>query len=461
MHEDGGSSTRMSKERVPRIVETVAAGALIALAAVLALGDVPSSAQWQAAVFFTAFGVLASVLSYKGSGGVGGSIGFLPYLSAALIAPNVAAVASVAVSITVSEVIARRSPRKLVFNVGHMIFAHVVAIGAFRLLGGVSMLDQKTPSVLAFVTLVAVFFTLNKLAVSTVIAHSNDGSTFKLWARSMRSSVTGDVLAFPLILFFSSVYARAGWEIATAFVLPVLVMRQLYKATSSLQKVNEELLQLMVASIEARDPYTSGHSQRVSLYASAIARALGLGGRQVERIETAALLHDVGKIYEEFAPILRKPGRLTDDEFETMKTHSAKSAALVGKVSNFADLVPMVLSHHEAWDGRGYPHGLSGSDIPLGARVIAIADTIDAMSSSRPYRRAMTSDEVRNELLRESGHQFDPVMCRRLLNDVTWRALIAEMTAAQRTYPVPVDDRQGAVVVSPRQLLLSRGVSGA
>ncbi len=444
----------MSQERIPRIVETVAAGALIALAAVVALGGVPTPAEWRAAAFFTATGVLASLLSYRGAGGSSGSIAFLPYLSAALIAPNAAAIASVVVSIVVSEISSRRPLQKVVFNVCHIVFAHAMAIGAYRLLGGESMLITKAPSATAFFALVLVFLTVNKLAVSTVIAHSSDGLTVAHWTRNMRASAVYDVLSLPLILFFASVYARAGWEVATAFVIPILVMRQLYKATSALQKVNEELLQLMVASIEARDPYTSGHSQRVARYASAIARALGVSGRQVDRIATAALLHDVGKIHEEFAPILRKPGRLTDDEFATMQTHSAKSAALVAKVSHFADLVPMVQSHHEAWDGRGYPDGLSGSDIPLGARIIAIADTIDAMSSSRPYRRAMTTDEVRDELTRESGHQFDPVMCRKLLNDVAWRQLTNEVQAAQVAYPVTFERSES--FQSTRQFLIRR-----
>jgi putative nucleotidyltransferase with HDIG domain len=445
----------MSRERIPRIIETLAVGAAVALAAAVAFGDVPTSREWNAAVFFTAFGILASILSYRGAGGAGGSIGFLPFLGAALIAPNMAAILSVLVSIVVSEVLARRPLQKLVFNVSSIVFAHTLAIGAYVALGGVPLVAKESPAPLAFIAMGVVFFSVNKLAVSTVIAHSSGSDTFSHWARSMRASALYDVLAFPLILFFASVYARAGWEIATAFVIPVIVMRQLYKATSALSKVNEELLQLMVAAIEARDPYTSGHSQRVARYAGAIARSMNLSGRVVDRIATAALLHDVGKIHEEFAPILRKPGRLTEDEFEVMKTHSAKSAALIQKVSHFADLVPMVQSHHEAWDGRGYPHGLSGSDIPLGARIIALADTIDAMSTSRPYRRAMTTEEVRDELVRESGHQFDPVLCRKLLNDVAWRALTREITTATRDYPVSTDLAGTATDATPGRLQLT------
>src|ERR1035437_419805 len=148
----------------------------------------------------------------------------------------------------------------------------------------------------------------------------------------------------------------------------------------------------MVAAIEARDPYTSGHSQRVAEYSRIVAHAAGLGARAAARAHTAALLHDVGKIHEEFAPILRKAGRLDEAEFAIMRLHSEKGAVLVAKVTQFRDLVPAVRSHHEAWDGSGYPDKLTGERIPLWARVITFADTIDAMTTDRPYREALTAD---------------------------------------------------------------------
>jgi HD-GYP domain-containing protein (c-di-GMP phosphodiesterase class II) len=150
----------------------------------------------------------------------------------------------------------------------------------------------------------------------------------------------------------------------------------------------------------------------------------------------AALLHDVGKVYEEFRLILQKPGRLTDAEFEVMKSHSERGASLIAKVSHFSDLVPAVRSHHEAWDGRGYPDRLSGDEIPLGARVIALADTIDAMSTSRPYRAALDTGTVREEIERESGRQFDPRICRALLTESNWSELVREVLLATSEYPV-------------------------
>src|SRR5437868_4943819 len=179
----------------------------------------------------------------------------------------------------------------------------------------------------------------------------------------------------------------------------------------------------MVAAIEARDPYTSGHSRRVADKARIIARSCGVGGKDVERIVAAALLHDVGKIHEVFGPILSKPGRLTPEEQVIMRTHPVKSAELAGKVTELRDVVPLIRHHHENWDGSGYPDGLKGAAIPLGSRIIMFADTIDAMTTDRPYRAALDAASVRRELLRFRGTQFDPIMCDALLRSPEYSKL--------------------------------------
>jgi putative nucleotidyltransferase with HDIG domain len=452
----------MVSSRVRQIVGMVAVGALVALAAFLALGPVPTPDQWRAAVFFAGFGILASALAYRTSTATLGSIGFLPSLSAALVSPNVAALLTVLVSSLVGEIAVRRQPVKVLFNTSQHVLSVAASIAAYLLLGGDSVLNHA-PAILPFFALVVIYFTLNKLAVATVVAASGGGATHALWAKSMRGSALYDALAFPLIVFFAIAYARLGPGWSAILALPMLGIRQLYRTVFALEKINEELLQLMVASIEARDPYTSGHSQRVALYARVIARAAGLSGKPAERAETAALLHDVGKIHEEFAVILRKPGRLTDEEFEVMKTHPAKSAELVSKVSHFADLVPSVQSHHEAWDGTGYPLRQKGFEIPLGARIIALADTVDAMTTSRPYRKGMSLEQVRAEILRESGRQFDPHICEKLLAPSAWATLVEAYEQAQVDHPfIPaktmkvVPGNTGEFVAVPAGKLVAR-----
>jgi HD-GYP domain-containing protein (c-di-GMP phosphodiesterase class II) len=212
-----------------------------------------------------------------------------------------------------------------------------------------------------------------------------------------------------------------------ALVLPVVVLRHIYGMYYRLQENGRELLEVMVKAIEARDPYTSGHSIRVSTLAKVIAIEAGLSTKDVEDVGAAGLLHDVGKIHEEFAPLLRKEDKLTDEEFELLQTHSAKSAELVGIISGFRGAVEsMVLSHHERWDGNGYPNGLSTDEIPFGSRIIMISDTIDAMTTDRPYRKALGFEAVVSELQRCKGTQFDPNLVELVIDSLAVRRILAE-----------------------------------
>jgi HD-GYP domain-containing protein (c-di-GMP phosphodiesterase class II) len=214
-------------------------------------------------------------------------------------------------------------------------------------------------------------------------------------------------------------------------IVPIVAVRHVYGLYHQLEDSGQELLQVMVKAIEARDPYTSGHSLRVSEMSRAVAVELGLPAREIEQVETAALLHDVGKIHEEFAPVLRKEGRLTPEETALMQTHSEKSAALVGIISKFHGFIQeSVRHHHERWDGQGYPFGLANKSIPLGARIILIADTIDAMTTDRPYRKRLPIDVVITELQKCKGTQFDPELIDVVIASVAVRRLIGGTTAA-------------------------------
>lgn len=447
----------MSDQKLQRIVTMVAIGAFASAVAVMLLAPLPDARHWEAAGFFTLLGLLASTLGYQTSAATMGNIGFLPFLSAALVAPNIAAVITVLISVLGAELVLKRSQLKMLFNVSQYVFAQSLAVVAYIAIGGVSILDER-PSMVGLAVLVSSFMALNKLAVSTVVATSAGRDTRTTWYRAMQSSVMYDLLAFPLIYVFAEVYVRGGALVAAALALPMLGVRQLYKTNVALEKMNEELLQLMVAAIEARDPYTSGHSQRVARFARVIAKAAGVGNKQTERIAVAALLHDVGKIHEEFAPILRKPGRLTDAEFEIMKSHPEKGARLIGKVTHFADLVPLVEAHHESWHGRGYPKRLKAEEIPFGARIIALADTIDAMSTSRPYRDALTLEIVRAELVAESGRQFDPKLCEALLHPAAWAEIVREIGIATSEYPV-APPTANVIKITAATRLAFRGLS--
>ena len=167
-------------------------------------------------------------------------------------------------------------------------------------------------------------------------------------------------------------------------------------------------LSALVAALDAREHETSDHSQRVVRYTMAIARRMGIAGEQVDRIARGALLHDIGKIGVPDS-ILLKAGPLTPSEWIEMRKHPEIGHQILQSIAFLASAADIVLAHQERWDGGGYPRGLSGTQIPLGARIFAIADTLDAMTSDRPYRRGVSYDEARAEIARCSGTQFDPV----------------------------------------------------
>jgi HD-GYP domain-containing protein (c-di-GMP phosphodiesterase class II) len=160
-------------------------------------------------------------------------------------------------------------------------------------------------------------------------------------------------------------------------------------------------------AVEARDPYSSGHAARVMVLAEVVAARLGLDEPEVEIVRMGAALHDIGKIAVSH-DVLFKAGPLSEREVAEVRSHPSAGARMVELVRPLRPAVPAVLHHHERWDGRGYPHGLAGTDIPVAARILAVADTFDAMTSNRSYRRALTEERALAELERCAGTQFDP-----------------------------------------------------
>jgi putative nucleotidyltransferase with HDIG domain len=195
-------------------------------------------------------------------------------------------------------------------------------------------------------------------------------------------------------------------------VMAVEIDRYVRSLQHALQE-NKELLvdsiRALAAAIDAKNPYTRGHSERVSQYAVAIARQCGISGSELEKVEIAALLHDVGKIGIEDA-ILQKPDALTDSEFAQMRIHTVKGAAIVSPIKRLREMLPGIRSHHENWGGGGYPDGLVGEHIPVVGRIIAAADVFDAMTTQRPYQNAMGLEYVFKRMRELSGARLDPAM---------------------------------------------------
>ena len=183
--------------------------------------------------------------------------------------------------------------------------------------------------------------------------------------------------------------------------------QEVRSASQAMRALNEELFLMLAKIVDTRDPFVTSHTTKVADYATALAQELKLPLSQVEQIRQAALLHDVGKIGLS-EQLLRKPAQLTPEEYRTVQKHPALGADLLETCQGLRQLAPLVRHHHEWWDGTGYPGRLQGAAIPLGARILAVCDAVEAMASDRPYSQARSHDEIIAELRRCAGTQFDP-----------------------------------------------------
>lgn len=378
--------------------------------------------------------LVAEILAFFLPQSARGSIAFIPYITAILLMPSWITCLAVLLVKLISELPRHNDWLKKSFNVASHVLAAAAGAWAFHIAGGESLLrlsgatllEATYASGLAACAAFVASMVANYAAVCGVIAISSQRPVLEVWRQNTASSIAMAILASPVIFLFGWVYAAHGPILAAAMWVPILGFRQITSTNLELEQMNRELLQLMVKSIEARDTYTSGHSRRVQEYATAIARGLKLAESEIDKISQAALLHDVGKINEKYHPILTKPDRLTPVEWAIMKEHPIDGANLVGTMTRLRHLIPAIRHHHENWDGTGYPDGIAGELIPLEARVIAIADTIDAMSSERPYRPGLSPEQVRAEIVRCRGMQFDPRIADRVLSSDVWSRLFPD-----------------------------------
>ncbi len=176
---------------------------------------------------------------------------------------------------------------------------------------------------------------------------------------------------------------------------------------AQLQQAYESSLIMLANAIELRDHYTRGHVERVRDHAVAIAKHLGWTDAQLNHLKYGSILHDIGKIHI-MESVLAKPGPLNESEWDVMKNHPVVGMEMVKNIPFLAPAIPVILHHHERWDGHGYPYGLAGEQIPKAARIVAVADSLDAMVSSRNYRDSLTPDQAYKEILRCNGRQYDP-----------------------------------------------------
>jgi HD-GYP domain-containing protein (c-di-GMP phosphodiesterase class II) len=255
-------------------------------------------------------------------------------------------------------------------------------------------------------------FCFVNLLLGVSAASLNTHSPFaKVWALGVGNVVVGVVALVPLGWLMSEIAVKVGLWAAFLFLVPLYLARFSFSKYAETRELFFGTVSALSQAIDAKDGFTRGHADRVSRIAGAISRELRLSEKQIEEIELAGLLHDIGKIGVEDR-ILMKPQRLQPDEQELMRRHPIYGASILEPSAALRVLVPIVLHHHENFDGSGYPDGLSGDDIPLGSRIIIVADAYEAMTSDRIYRQAIGHDRAMDQLNRYKGVQFDPDIVR-------------------------------------------------
>lgn len=401
----------------------IAATVVLALAlGAVALGTTPHHGPVIATLTLALLAALADGIDLEISRDYRVSV--VPVLHIALILtlpPGLAVLVALAAALI--EQIGHQRPAwyKSVFNVSH----HVLIVTVPALLlhrvwpAGLGDSAAGLADVTAVAVVVLLYYLLDTLLLGSVLALALGTSLRTVLVRNNLPTALLDLTLGSTGALLGIVWALFP-PIGLLVVPPMLVTHLAYRNLKRLERETFAAVETMADIVDARDPYTAGHCVRVATYAGWIAAALDLSTEEVAGIVSAARVHDLGKIAIPDA-ILLKPGALTPDEYAIMKRHSDIGADLLAKYSIYARGAELVRHHHEHVNGAGYPTGLIGTDVPLGARIIAVADAFDAMTTDRPYRRGLGTAAAIAELERGAGRQWDADLVRIFVDQVRTR----------------------------------------
>ncbi len=348
-----------------------------------------------------------------------------------LLYPMPVAIISVFWGTLAGEIPVQRVWYKKLFNTAQMTLTWAVAAWVYSALNNPrESYFGSVGNVLAIVSAAATAFLLNIALLCLVISFAANLPLRYVVAQNTRVMIWHEASLFTLGIFFAVLWRYSPATIILA-AIPLFFVRDAYRTANILRNQTHDALRALIRVVDERDHHTHDHSERVSNYARAIAKALDLSQDEVEAIASAALLHDLGKVGMP-DDILFNPKLLNPNERKNAEQHAAIGGTLLAKFPLFDKGAVLVRHHHERYDGKGYPDHLHGEDIPLGARIICVADSYQAMTEDRPYRRALTQDEAIAQLEKNSGTQFDP------------RLVQAFVAVLQRNLPTP-----GAAAIPP------------
>ncbi|TMG44737.1 MAG: HD-GYP domain-containing protein [Chloroflexi bacterium] len=363
------------------------------------------------------------------------SVSFAAVIAAYVLYGTGAAVWVSLAQALVNSITPRRKPlRKAAFNFGSFALSAFAAGELYRLIGGMTPPAAIGPTLLAVALSAGAYFLVNTTLTAVAIASSEGQNVVSVWRTNYSwmpvnfgaTAVQGAALALAYQalglfgVFVFTVPLCVAWFSFRLYMTKSTEVRQRNEELSTvnelLRQTNDRLEQshisvigALIGALEAKESHLSGHAATTMHYSVEVGRKLGLGADEIAGIKLGALFHDVGKIGVPES-LLSKPDELTDEEWVEMRAHPTIGASLLGNVPMLDRIRPIVLAHHENFDGTGYPAGLKGSEIPLAAQIISVADSYDAMTSERPYRIALRPKQALRELRANAGTQFNPVV---------------------------------------------------
>ncbi|NTW28688.1 MAG: HD-GYP domain-containing protein [Coriobacteriia bacterium] len=332
--------------------------------------------------------------------------------------PAASSLVAVASAVVITGIERRRPPLVLLFNFTQGVLWACLGGWAYTLLGGHVLATSPSlfrvlvradfpPALYGMIGAALLACVVNLVLVSAGIATFSKGQFSDVFSSMYVFVPTQIALAF--VGFLMAQVLAINILALPLFAFPLLFAQQLYQRYTTLKGAYADTVRSLIGALEAKDSYTRGHSERVADYSVALGHTLKLDSRTQERLEYAALLHDLGKLAVPGC-VLTKPGALDDDEYRSIQLHPSRGAEMIRRIPPLSDLADYVGKHHERFGGGGYPEAISAPEIPLIARILAVADSYDAMTTTRAYRPALSREVAVSELVKGKGTQFDPVV---------------------------------------------------
>ncbi len=380
------------------------------------------------------------------------SVSGVAHVGVALIAPAPWGALAVGGAMLAHQLVTKRPLVRLLFNVSTHVVTMSLATFAAGLAGAPEEVLTQRAIPLGYAVAVlaaATYYAVNVSLVAAAIALATGRRYLYLLRLNNRSTVLPDLGAEVLgVMLATTWYGARAW--VPLLIVPTAVIALALRMIRRLERETVQAIETLADSIDDRDPTTFHHSERVALYAVTLAETMSVDDALIDLIASAARVHDLGKMGVS-NEVLLKPAALSPEEFAKMQEHAAIGARILARYQLYRDGVALVRAHHERWDGTGYPDGLAGERIPLGARIIAVADAFDAMTSDRPYRPGMHPLVAIDELRRGAGLQWDPVVVAHFIRALTDPENELPDTPALRRLkePLPLTTVDGGSAISP------------